>query len=75
MHDAQKEGAPGKAAPDATNTFAGAYASAPPAQAGSALDLGPGYVPAFIVGEVLPKLPRRPAAGVHDALFTLARVL
>ena len=39
------------------------------------LDLGPGYVPAFITEEVLPGAPVRPAGGIHDFLFTLARVL
>ena len=39
------------------------------------LDLGPGYVPSFITEEVLPSAPIRPAGGVHDYLFTLARVL
>ena len=39
------------------------------------LDLGPGYVPAFITEEVLPSAPVRPAGGIHDYLFTLARVL
>ena len=39
------------------------------------LDLGPGYVPAFITEEVLPSAPMRPAGGIHDFLFTLARVL
>lgn len=39
------------------------------------LDLGPGYLPAFITEEVLPSAPIRPAEGVHDYLFTLARVL
>jgi hypothetical protein len=39
------------------------------------LELGPGYLPAFVAGEVLPKLPVSPGAGIHDALFRLARVL
>jgi hypothetical protein len=39
------------------------------------LDLGPGYLPAFITEEVLPGAPVRPAGGIHDYLFTLARVL
>ena len=39
------------------------------------LDLGPGYLPAFIAEEVLPSAPVRPAEGIHDYLFTLARVL
>ena len=39
------------------------------------LDLNPGYVPAFITEEVLPSAPVRPAGGIHDYLFTLARVL
>jgi hypothetical protein len=39
------------------------------------LDLGPGYVPAFITEDVLPSAPVRPAGGIHDYLFTLARVL
>jgi hypothetical protein len=39
------------------------------------LDLGPGYLPAYIAEEVLPVAPVRPAEGIHDYLFTLARVL
>ena len=39
------------------------------------LDVGSGYLPAFVAGEVLPKLPTRPGAGIHAGLFTLARVL
>jgi hypothetical protein len=39
------------------------------------LDLGPDYLPAFILNEVLPQAPVRPAKNIHGYLFTLARVL
>jgi hypothetical protein len=39
------------------------------------IDIGPGYVPDFITQEVLPRAPVRPTEGIHDFLFTLARVL
>ena len=38
------------------------------------LDVGPGYVPAFITGEVLPSAPTA-GQGVHRFLFNLARLL
>lgn len=38
------------------------------------LDIGQGYVPAFVIDEVLPRAPKS-GGGVHRFLFDLARVL
>jgi len=39
------------------------------------LDLGTGYLPDFVMREVLPNLPRQSGEGIHKAVFNLARVL
>ena len=39
------------------------------------LDVGTGYLPEFVLNEVLPNLPRHSGEGIHRALFDLARVL
>jgi hypothetical protein len=41
----------------------------------SPLEIGEGYVPAFIRDEILPNLPRQSGEGIHRALYDLARVL
>ena len=35
------------------------------------LDLGTGYLPDFVMREVLPNLPRQSGEGIHKAVFNL----